>query len=1041
MSHNHDLLSPRKRLETYRPGGGALGICRARGRPARAARIKRFQNGWGLARFWAFSAAKWECPHLWSRFEIVLRWPRTRFNTLAAPALTAVIVGLAFSFPVPRAVVRAQEAKAEKSGNADLGAGAVHSLLAVIPEKPEQQAQPVVVLSRPAYGGLSDKKEDISQEMLPRELARQALLIAARDELGLSTRDEVIDDYWADEKKAPPACAEVLSSILQERWHARVNRVGKDQTERLMDYATQASKDHIADLLKLTIAAEALSRQEFPGVLKRLGLAGKANDRKETTEPALPRYAGGRLSSLGYSQTLGAIRDLHQAIRTKGETPAALGALVRGYAQLGVLSEFHWHPAHKVFKARALLYGQRLLAHDPDRPWSLWHRAFALALVGRHREALADLESAGKHAGAAKDAPAWVELIDAYVRCDTRRLEDHKGPGENLAALLRMITLEYPSGKAINLAAAKTVVELDPLCFRAHDAMCHLQGVNAQHTSTLLGPTVLEQGFAEDLATLESLPASVRNRLGPQLPIRELADLLQKAGQPEYDRGEPSWSALAHLVRETRFVQVWRRLNFMKVMWSVPVDDYWKEVKADVASHRYRPYLETLALPSHLSYPAFGQFAEHVDLSDIERTQGAMITFLSRYQTDRAKAALAVANSHADFVASTRADFLINARKEDRLRYAGLLMDVSPNHPLARATMIELAWDKVKDKVDEWEKQSADNPSILAALGQHAFNAKNYDEARRLLKRYIEQSPDLWGYQMVADSFKAQGDMDHWRETLDDFLNKVEDLNLDHPKVRVAIAEYFMSRNEWDKATVYAEDAAESWAGWAMDCAARCAEGAKNWDQAETWHQRISERYPDQDFAHWYFFCKRTGHGNLAAAREFTEQYIHSPDCNPDFRNTYEGCFYWLDGQKDKARQAYSRSRQKSFPLGDALGLAVLFDEAGDTALRNDLLKEVAAKSKGAYPKLIDALQLVMDTVLEPAGQKKPFDPKELDGRIEACPLYHRTFAQFFSAGLLKNHGQVAQARSLYERCADSNALWEWYRLIAKDVLKSMKDK
>ena len=131
-----------------------------------------------------------------------------------------------------------------------------------------------------------------------------------------------------------------------------------------------------------------------------------------------------------------------------------------------------------------------------------------------------------------------------------------------------------------------------------------------------------------------------------------------------------------------------------------------------------------------------------------------------------------MANSHGDNTAGEMAEVLPNVKQEHRLKYAESLMEVSPNHPLARATLIELAWDKVKDKAGEWEKESANNPSILRALGQHWFNAKNYDEARRVLKRYIEQSPDLWGYQMLADSFKAQGDMGRWQETLDDFLNR-----------------------------------------------------------------------------------------------------------------------------------------------------------------------------------------------------------------------------------------------------------------------------
>ena len=55
------------------------------------------------------------------------------------------------------------------------------------------------------------------------------------------------------------------------------------------------------------------------------------------------------------------------------------------------------------------------------------------------------------------------------------------------------------------------------------------------------------------------------------------------AGQPGLDSGEPSWAVLAHLIRETTFVHVWRRLDFMKNRWSVPVDEYWNDVKADVA--------------------------------------------------------------------------------------------------------------------------------------------------------------------------------------------------------------------------------------------------------------------------------------------------------------------------------------------------------------------------------------------------------------------------------------------------------------------------
>jgi hypothetical protein len=968
---------------------------------------------------------------------------RTRFE--ASASTTAALIVLALALPERGAAVSAQEPKADPSARADrpakgeLGPGAVRSLLAVISQRADKAARPLVVLGRPAYPDPAmNGKLVIDRAILPRELVRQAVLIAARDELGLQTRDEVIDDYGLQAAGEPAPAAEVTSSIRDQVWHAEVRTAGKGEAGRLCSDQTRCSNEHIVDLLKLTVAAEALSRQEFPKALKDLGLKGTPNDRKESTDPALPRFVEARLSSLGYSQHLVAIRDVHEAIRTKGETPAALGALVRGYAQLGVLTEFLWNPAHKAFKARALLYAQRLVARSPDRPWGLWHRAFALALVGRPRDAQVDLESAKKLAAGSKDVPPWLELIDAFAHCDTKRLEGRKGPGENLAALLRMLTFEYPAGWAINVQTSRAVLQLDPLCFRAADVMCDSQGVRTQHVSTVIGPQALERFFPEDLASLQALPASSKDGLEAEVPIRGLALLLQKAGDPDRDSGEPSWAVLAHLIRETQFVQTWRRIHFMKRQWGVEVDEFWNQARPDVAAHRYRAFLETYALPPQESAQSFRQLAEHIDLSDVEVTARPMVYQLSLSPVQRGKDAWDMAFWHGDNTSGEMADLLAYKKSGYEVKAAEQLMIVCADHPFARATLIRLAWDKVKDKVAEWEKQAPDNPSIMQAIGQHWSDAKNYDEARRVLKRYIEVSPDLWGYRTIAESYKAQGDMVRWQETLDDFVNKVEDLGLDHAKVRVELAEYFMNRKEWDKAMVYAEDAGQSWAQWAMDCAAKCAEGAEHWEQAETWHQRNAERYASAVYD-WYLFCKRTGHGNVAAAAKFTLEYILSLN-QDDLRSFIEGCFYWLEGQHEKARNVFSTANGSSKQSGFALCLAVLLDKSNDAARRNAVLKEFVAASKPA-PAMASAFQYVLDTILDPGDKKKGFDSKEMDRLIKACPEAQRSFASFFIAGFLRNHGQVDVARALYEGSASAPNLWPWYRCLAQDALRSLKGK
>src|SRR5262249_10349354 len=150
------------------------------------------------------------------------------------------------------------------------------------------------------------------------------------------------------------------------------------------------------------------------------------------------------------------------------------------------------------------------------------------------------------------------------------------------------------------------------------------------------------------LREVDELPPRVKDRLDDKPRIVQVAELLDQAGAPENDPGEPSWGVLGRMIRETRFVQVYRRLNFMKGLWSVPVDEYWNEVHLDVAAHRYRPYLETLALPARDTAESFQQFADRIDLTEIETTESPMNRKLWSLDRPRAKAAWGIATAHED---------------------------------------------------------------------------------------------------------------------------------------------------------------------------------------------------------------------------------------------------------------------------------------------------------------------------------------------------------------------------------------------------------
>lgn len=88
----------------------------------------------------------------------------------------------------------------------------------------------------------------------------------------------------------------------------------------------------------------------------------------------MPEEVGTLLEDLVFRSQFAAMRQLHGLIHRQGEGPCLLGALVRGYANLGVLTELYWAPAHKVFKSRALLHAQRMLTTGDDERWARWHR-------------------------------------------------------------------------------------------------------------------------------------------------------------------------------------------------------------------------------------------------------------------------------------------------------------------------------------------------------------------------------------------------------------------------------------------------------------------------------------------------------------------------------------------------------------------------------------------------------------------------------------------------------------------------------------------
>jgi GYF domain 2 len=206
------------------------------------------------------------------------------------------------------------------------------------------------------------EKADVPQNfygytgLLGRELWRQAVLMAARDEFGLSTRDELLGEVPPEGMPAKNRLR--ATSFFRSGVVLRVAAECGPREARVPICKVELPLKQEFQLIHGVGGSNRWAMIDVVKGLKAAGFTGKPN--AWAVDLPVPSAIEEQLEQMTFTSQYQAIRMLHTLMHEKGESPMVLGALVRGYANLGLLTEFHWAPAHKVFKARSLLYAARL---------------------------------------------------------------------------------------------------------------------------------------------------------------------------------------------------------------------------------------------------------------------------------------------------------------------------------------------------------------------------------------------------------------------------------------------------------------------------------------------------------------------------------------------------------------------------------------------------------------------------------------------------------------------------------------------------------
>ena len=816
----------------------------------------------------------------------------------------------------------------------------------------------------------TEPDDKLRYPILAREIVRQAVLIAARDQLQWTTRDETLSERLGNEAEKP-AARWVLSTQFpyageSEFVMQNIDGEGKPSEVWRERLALNEDETHPLDYTALVASAERWSRETFPALLKQGELNGEPNPASDDAEvsPAAAEW----LKQMTFTAQFAVLRELHHAIRKQGESAALLGALSRAYANLGVLSEFHWNSTHEACKARALLYAERLVARKPQSAQALWHRAYAKGLIGLHDSAVADLDAAAKLAAAAGDEverPQWLEVVEAYCRFDVDKLaaasEKEGAEYAQLAGALHFFLLEGLKESAAVQTLAQRLMQENPECFRLYDAMCDSCAIGTLHVATQMAPAVLHRTVPSRLQQLSGLPPDAAELL-KRAAIRDVSltevseSLLQTP--PEEDAGEFSWRILGRMVQEVEFIQLWRRASFMRFQWAVPSDEFISAIEGVAAGHRYRPLIDLCSTNAERWQAAAETLTGRLDLEELDYAQflafskGLGDAWKTRW-TEQYVAAERRPGLHLDDV---HRDLLVSIEREGFGAPETLserLIRVSSGSPDAVMAHSRQHRNAAPDDLAALEKKFPRHPQVLKLLAQS--NAEPEIHKRRL-REYIQLSPDTWAYRMLAEIYRSEGDLERWKAVLDECLTQPE-FGLEHSQLRVQIANQYMDQGEWEKARPYAAEAAESWAEWAILCAIRCYRGLGDDEQEGLWHSRIVERYPkSQHWLEYYLWTRRTGNARAESLLKIVDPMIAATAPQTNAESQYMiGLFYQLSKRPREALAAYRKGAEGHLDVRhtcfDSLWMAVIAAELGDTMTRDQALKRVAQLADpGAAP-------------------------------------------------------------------------------------------
>lgn len=916
---------------------------------------------------------------------------------------------------------------------------------AQVPQKAEQGGMPkgyekVVAVS---LDGIVTRTDTLGS--LLRELARQGLLISAEEELGLPTLDRAIGELIPTGNAAPgPYQVTIVGFTKSESKNSDPFAVVP------YDFTLTISRRELSGqpftwaspqmpvpdqnwYEPLVEQVEAMSRGAFVEVLQKGGFQKSNRKSASGTRPgAKPENRLDVISQFALT------RYLHAQIATDGESPEALAGLARSYSNLGSLTDFHWSPASKGFKARGLLYAQRLVSKYGPSPFSLAHRAYARALAGRHAAALEAVAAARVAKGDA--APSWLDLIQAYCEFKPTSLEQAKGSDHELALYLRSGLVDLENEKVRSLEVLQKFLTTNPACSRAADMLADMPALGVMRGVTEVGFNEMWPHLYQRSAAIPDLPAAAKKiadaakgrKMDPRTENsrrKELLVALQSAGGIK-DHAGPSWVVLADLLRDISFAQAYRILHVEVDALGVNADGTIQRLKPLVQGHPFEKFLEGFGSDKRAAMAALANLGTAIDKNLLEPTAIPLTIEMYERLDSREGDKVAfkiITNTDQIYEDAIRAQTSLVSLPDK-----GNLFRISPHSPKAIANEIKR---NPNLPLAEWEEKYGGNVVVLMALFRRYEADHRSSDALRCLQKAVDISPSCSTYLELSKLHVALGQRDLWQADLEKAL-KLPSLGLEHAQIHSELADWLMRQGKWKQAKSHALEAAESFSAFGLLSASHYSEGIENWVDAERYQQLVSTRY--ENLAdNWYLWCVRTGRGKSKEARTLAERHWKSLVQPLDSGKKWRlATAHLLNGKRDEAIALLRELLRDDRDGAAGIYAAVLADEAAANAVRDELFREIETTLPSNNPvlDLASCFQNLMAGKEQGRWDPLVFELLVYNSHEDSVPYLYLAAGQF-----LGKHGQKELSKEYLQTAATPFRVESVAAVVAADLLRKQK--